>query len=244
MQGRYVLAGLSAALVAGCGGSGDDNGGGSPGSGTPYNWVSPVLNSTRTYSEVIVDNSNNSIDTSFSVTVTAVNPDGSYSELQSPGNPTVIVNGTNYAPEQESGQFDDSGRELSYTYTTAGGSSGTCNFDPHGAGPSYPLQVGQTWQINYNFACGTAAGVSYSQSGSVVGVEAVTVTAGSFTAIKLQSTLTWTDAQGTTRTQSILNWRDVATMRTVKQQISISYSGTLPTNGYAVSRNLELQSTS
>jgi hypothetical protein len=83
--------------------------------------------------------------------------------------------------------------------------------------------------------------VSYAQTGTVVDDESVTVPAGTFNAIKLESTLTWTDAQGTRRTQTVINWRDVLTSISVKQSISIAYSGTLPTTGYAVSREIILQ---
>jgi hypothetical protein len=72
----------------------------------------------------------------------------------------------------------------------------------------------------------------------------VTVPAATFTAIKLLSTVTWTTSEGTTRTQTITNWRDVATSQSVKQVLSISVSGTLPTTGYAVSRQIQLESTS
>jgi hypothetical protein len=72
----------------------------------------------------------------------------------------------------------------------------------------------------------------------------VSVPAGTFNAIKLQSTISWTDAQGTMRTQTITNWRDVLTSVSVKQSVSIAYAGTLPTNGYPVSRQIVLQSIS
>jgi hypothetical protein len=52
------------------------------------------------------------------------------------------------------------------------------------------------------------------------------------------------DAQGTTRMQTITNWRDVVTLISVKQEISIAYSGTIPTAGYPVSRQILLQSAS
>jgi hypothetical protein len=64
---------------------------------------------------------------------------------------------------------------------------------------------------------GTGNPVSYSQSGPVVDVEAVTVPAGTFVAIKLQSTVTWTGSGGTTRTQTITNWRGLAAAYSVKQ---------------------------
>jgi hypothetical protein len=75
-------------------------------------------------------------------------------------------------------------------------------------------------------------------------VESVTVPAGMYSALKLESTLTWTDLAGTTRTQTITNWRDVNTLISVKQEISIAYSGTVPTTSYAVSREILLQSAS
>jgi hypothetical protein len=46
------------------------------------------------------------------------------------------------------------------------------------------------------------------------------------------------------RTQTITNWRDVLTSVSVKQSVSIAYAGTLPTNGYPVSRQIVLQSIS
>jgi carbohydrate-binding DOMON domain-containing protein len=71
----------------------------------------------------------------------------------------------------------------------------------------------------------SVAPITYSQMGSVIDVELVTVPAGTFSAIKLQSTLTWTDTLGTTRTQTVTNWRDVATSIWVKEEISYAYSG-------------------
>jgi hypothetical protein len=40
------------------------------------------------------------------------------------------------------------------------------------------------------------------------------------------------------------NWRDTQTLYTLKQEIDITVSGTLPANGYAVSRSIELESIS
>jgi hypothetical protein len=53
--------------LSGCGDNGDN-----PGSGMAYPFVPPVVNSTRTYSETIFDNSNNTIHVGFTQTVTAV----------------------------------------------------------------------------------------------------------------------------------------------------------------------------
>jgi hypothetical protein len=238
---KQAFSGISILALTGCGGSGMEN---ASGSGTAYAFVIPVLNSTRVYAESIVDNSNNTIDVGFSQTASAVSANGSATELEeSTTAMSAVVNGTNYAMPTQSQNFNSDGQETSYI-NMADVPNVTCTYDPHGDGPDWPLRVGQTWSIDYTLTCDTGAPVSYTQSGSVVDVEKVTVLAGSFTAIKLQSSVTWTDSAGTTRTQTITNWRDVSTSHSVKQVLSIAVSGTLPSTGYAVSRQILLESTS
>ena len=190
---------------------------------------------------MIVDNSNNSIDTGFTEVVTAANADGTYVVQSEPTNPSAIVNGTNYAIIAET-QTYNTGQQTGYSFTAPGGATYSCTLDPHGSGPDFPIRVGQTWSLDYMDDCGGLPAVAYTQAGSVVDVESVTVPAGTYSTLKLQSTLTWMDAQGTTRTQSVTNWRDVVTSISVKQEISISYSGSLPSNGYAVRRTILLLS--
>jgi hypothetical protein len=232
---------FAALALVGCGGGGG-GAASTPGTGTSYAFIRPVLNSTRIYSETIVDNSNNTIAIGFSDTVMTVNTDGTYVVLFQPSNPTAIVNGTNYGGPPETQTFNTSGQETLDVFTSS--KAYTCNFDPHGSGPEFPVQVGMSWSLDYTYSCNGGASISYVQAGTVLDVESVTVPAGTFSAIKLQSTLTWTDAQGTTRTQTIANWRDVATSISVKQQISVAYSGSLPTTGYPVSREILLESIS
>ena len=78
----------------------------------------------------------------------------------------------------------------------------------------------------------------------VADVESVTVPAGTFTALKLQSTLTWTDCEWDDPHpdhQQLARRRHVDT---VKEEVAIAVSGTPPANGYAVSRTLVLESIS
>jgi len=176
----------------------------------------------------------------------AVAADGTITEMQqSTTNNSAIVNGTNYTPLTETETYDGaSGQETSYSYTAVSGEPTTCVYDPRDGGPDFPLRVGQTWSISYTFACGTESPVTYEQTGTVVDVESVTVPAGTFNALKLQSTVSWTSLQGTARTQTVTNWRDIATSHSVKEEISIAVSGTLPTNGYPVSREIVLETIS
>jgi hypothetical protein len=245
MQCKWlVILSAQVLVLSGCGGGG--GGGNYTGSGTAYAFVPPVVNSTRTYSETIVDNANNTILIGYTQTVTAVAADGTITEMQqSTTGSSTIVNGTNYALLTETETYDgSSGQETSYTYTAAGGDAVTCVFDPRDGGPDFPLRVAQTWTIDYTFACGSESPVTYEQTGSVVDVESVTVPGGTFTALKLQSTVTWTDLKGTTRTQTVTNWRDTATSHSVKEDITIAVGGALPATGYAVSREILLENIS
>jgi hypothetical protein len=224
-------------LVAGCGG-GD-------GSAMPmaYAFVTPAANSQRSYSRVLVDNSNNTINEAFVDTVTAVNPDGSYMVMQEdPNHNSVTVNGTLYSIPTETLNSNDSGQVTSYTYAAPDGALITCTYNPHAAGPDFPVTIGQTWTLAYTRVCGSNAPISYIQSGTVVDVESMSVAAGTYSALKLQSTITWTDPNGTTFMQTITNWRDVNTMLSVKESVAIAASGTAPVNGYAVTSDTQLQS--
>jgi hypothetical protein len=238
---RGVCLTILTALAA-CGGNGDKN---SPGSGTSYVYVPPMVDSSRVYSETITDNSNNSIIVGYMVTVTAVAADGVITEQQqSTTGSGNTVNGTDYSIPTETVTYNDFGRELGYTYLETDGSEGSCTYTPYAGGPTPPLTVGQTWQINYTRACNGNPSISYTQQGSITAVESVDVPAGMFTALKLQSTITWTDLDGTTHLETATNWLDIATFHSVKQSTSYQDSGTLPTSGYAISRQIVLQSTS
>jgi hypothetical protein len=65
-----------------------------------------------------------------------------------------------------------------------------------------------------------------------------------FSAVKLQSTLTWTGPDGTTRNEAITTWRDLNTEILVKRVTNIEYSGTALVNGYPVTQTTALKSQS
>ena len=246
-QKIYGFSLATLACLAACGGSSDggDSAIDTAGSGTSYAFVPPVVDSTRTYAETIVDNSNNTIMEGYQVTVTAVAADGTITEQQQSTTPTGnTIDGTDYSVLTETETFNSFGRETGYAYTDPDGAQGSCTYTPYTGGPAPPLTVGQSWQISYNQACNGNPGIDYSQQGNVSDVESVTVPAGTFTALKLQGTTSWTDTHGTTHLETSTNWLDVATFHSVKQSITYQDGGTLPTNGYAVSREIVLQSTS
>jgi hypothetical protein len=232
---------LFAALLGGCGGSGSD--GNSP--PTSYAYIAPQVNSQLDYSQVITDSANNTINETITQAVTTVNSDGSYVYTSAdPTGNSVVVDGTTYSIPTETVNSNNNSQVTSYSYVDSGGATVTCTYDPHGNGPDYPLVVGNTWNQQYTLTCGTAAATTYTQSGTVSDVESVTVPAGTYTAVKLTSTVSWTTAAGTTISQAITNWRDVKTQNSVKRTIVATYGGTLPTTGYAVNTTTELQSSS
>jgi hypothetical protein len=228
--------GLVTVILAGCGGDSDNN-------AVSYGFVTPVLNSQRLYSETIVDNDNSTIDIAYTDTVTALKSDGTYAVLQQDTSSTPItVDGVNWAVTTETLQENAIGQTTSYSYVNGSGTTVVCTEAPHGSGPDYPLSVGMTWSLTFQLSCNGGAATQYQQNGTVVDLESVTVPAGTFNALKLQSTLTWTDSQGTQRTQTITNWRDVQTSVSVKQSVTIAVAGTAPTTAYAVSREIQLTS--
>jgi hypothetical protein len=235
-----IVAALAGSL-AGCGGesSGDPSGGDS----TLYAFVTPALNSQRLYAETITDNQHSVILLSYTETVTAVAADGSYTVVQQDqNNESQVVDGTTYFIQDETLSVNNSGQTTAYTFVGTGATPFTCTYVPNGPGPDFPVAVGVTWTLDYTVGCGTQGAIAYVQNGTVVDVESVTVPAGTFNAIKLQSTITWADALGTMRTQTVTNWRDVLTLVSVKESLTIAYAGTLPITGYPVSREIVLQS--
>ncbi len=227
--------------AAGCGGGG--SGGTTTGSGSAYSFAPPTAGASGTSAISIVDNSNNTIDLTQTTTVLSVNPDGSFTSLsQESSTGAVVVNGTNYLMPPTTHTINSSDQEISYQYTDAAtGVALTCNYDPHGLGPDGPLSVGQTWTLEFTFGCGAAAPIMYTQTGSVVDIEEVTVPAGTFMALKLQSTVTWTTAAGAMRAENITNWRNTVGLGSVKQAITYTYGAPLPTAGYPLSRQSVLQ---
>ncbi len=239
---------IAAVLV--CASCGDGSGLGSstvsPGRGTPYPFKAPPMGTVRTYGVTIIDNAGNTIQVGYSDTTVSVSASGEYTAaVTSTTGSSTIVDGTNYAVMTQSELYDTSGQEISYSFKNSSGADITCAYDPHAAGPDFPVKVGQTWDFQYVQSCDNSSpAITYRQQGSVVDVEPVIVPAGTFTALKLESTITWTNSAGTTRVETVTNWRDTKTLFSLKESITIAVSGNMPANGYAVSRTTELETIS
>ncbi|HEY8053713.1 MAG TPA: hypothetical protein VIE42_13025 [Steroidobacteraceae bacterium] len=230
-----------AASLAACGG--DSSSVSNGGEGMHYTFVTPPANSQRVYSETIEDNLHSTIFLSYTETVTAVNANGSYTVLrEDPNHEAPVVDGTTYGIQTETLFENNSGQTTFYDPGAPGGVPLPCTYTPHGPGPDFPVAVGEAWTLDYTFGCEPQGPIAYVQNGTLTDVESVTVPAGTFNALKLQSTISWTDTLGTTRTQTVTNWRDVLTLVSVKESVTIDYAGPLPVTGYPLSRETVLQS--
>jgi len=226
-------------VLAACGGGG----GSSPSSAQrTYAYVTPKQNSQRVYAVTDVDNSSNTINLISQQTVTGVNPDGTFLvSIVDPTNTSITVNGTTYSITPGLWTEDATGHDLMVTFSPTGGASYTCTYTPHGLGPDFPLAIGETWQLTYTYSCHGGAAIIFTQNGKVADAEMVTVPAGTFSAVKLQSTVTWTTPSGTMVTESITRWLDANSGQGVKETAQFSQSGTVPVNGYLVSQTVVLQ---
>jgi len=94
-------------------------------------------------------------------------------------------------PDPQTIDVNNQSQDTSFSQLEAIGDPKICTYSPHGPGPGYPLTVGATWTVQYTLTCGTETPVAHTQNGNVLDVESVTVPAGTYTALKLQSTDTY-----------------------------------------------------
>jgi len=243
---KKLFGGLVLAALGACGGGGGDpstiaitNTAGTTG----YTAATPRAGTTATYAVTQVDNLGNTFNRSFVRTITSVFPDGTVATHWSDPLGSTLVSGTvNHTAFPTEYQLNSAGQDLSYTVTLPSGSV-TCTDMPHGDGPPAHLAMGEQWTNAYSITCGTNAPVAFTQTGQLIGVETVTVPAGTFTAYRLDSTRTWTSGALTT-TETVQRWvnTDPTQQTTLKISSNIAYSGATPASGALVSDSRTLLS--
>lgn len=255
----FSLIGGLAILVgslSGCGGGGGGGGSSAPIIGLPvtavvapasppattqyFTYVPLVVGTISVFSSTSTTNFNNTITQTIRQKVTVVNADGSSSFLEDdPTASTVTDHATDYSIIPTTSNVDSSDRVTQLVQQPSTGSPVTCTYSPYGIGPTYPVAIGNTWSYSYVYQCG-AQPATYNTQGSVVGLETVTVPAGTFSTFKTQSTTSGPYA-GTTGVASATNWRDTANGHLVKSVTTYSYDGK-PTDGARLSTTQALQS--
>ena len=233
-------------LLAACGGggSGDGPATGQPPTGTTtYTPGTPVVGGTDMFAITSVDDSNNTIVVGFTQQVQSVSGPHSYVLTQAdPSNASAIVNGVDYHFDATTQTYDQ-GRETALTATSAGGTVQNCTFTLQSGGHPAPWWVGQNFTSAAQESCTPGDIRSISVNGTVAALEQVTVPAGTFSALRLQTTEVWTE-NGQTVTEQITHWVDPAHwFFTVKTLITFTRSGNVPAH-YVTSQTVELQSRS
>jgi hypothetical protein len=245
MMQRTILACLVAAtLLGGCGG------GGGSGGDTPvqaamtatYHFVPPKAGAYLVYADRQTDTLNNSLNRTVDDSVTAVNADGTFAvHEEDPSHNHFVSGAVDQTLYPTDFQYDAAGRVTAQT-VDRGTAVTHCTYQG-GVGAPATLAVGASWNTQYTETCDAGAAVTYTQSGTLAGVETITIAAGTFSAYKFVSTTTWT-VNGITRTESATRWRDASggDTRTLKMVWSIAYSGGTPAAGAPLTSSRELQS--
>ena len=236
---------LTSTLAACGGGSSDtDTSTSSSSSSSTYNYVIPAVGTKRAFARTITDNASNKINQSYTETVTAASATSFSQSIIDPTATSQVVNGTTYRIAPLSRTINASGQVTAEIYNIDQTNPNSCTFTPSEGGVAYPLSIGQTWNAPWSERCSLTTPRTATDSGLVVDLETVTVPAGTFSTVKVQGVTSFQVATGSTLTQNTTQWRDVNTGLVVQLLDTYSYSGAVPSTGYATQIVTVLQSQS
>jgi hypothetical protein len=138
-------------------------------------------------------------------------------------------------------QYNAAGQPITWTVAPPSGSV-QCAVSGGAPGAPATLAANGAWNASYTETCG-GSGTAYTQSGTYVGIESVTVAAGTFSAYKVMATTSRT-VGGITRIETSTRWRDASgsDARTLKASSVYSYSGGTPPAGAVMQEVRELKS--
>ena len=229
-------------LLTACGG------GGSAATSVAYTFIAPKVGGHLVYAENLVDNLNNTVSRTIVDDVTSMNSDGSFGvHEEDPSHNRIVSGATDQTVYPTDYRYNTAGQAISWVVTqpaaTIACAATAAGAGAAGLGAPATLSVGGGWNADVIETCGAGAGIEYKQSGSLVGMETITVAAGTFNAFKFTSTITRT-VNAITRTETSTRWRDATggETRTLKSVSTFSYSGATPPAGALLSASRELQS--
>ena len=242
---RTIPAGLLAtALLSACGGGG----GGSAGDNVQaaatatYRFAPPKAGEHLVYADQQGDTLHNTLNRTAVDDVAAVNADGTFAvHEEDPAHDHIVSGSVDQTLYPTDFQYGAAGQVVAVT-VDRGTSVAHCTFQGNEGAPA-TLAVGAGWTTQFTRTCDGGAVVSYTQSGTLAGVETVTIGAGTFSAYKFVSTTTWT-LDGITHTESATRWRDASgnDTRTLKMVRTFAYDGGTPAPGAPSTSTRELQS--
>jgi hypothetical protein len=239
---RTILAGLiAAALLSACGGGGAPSAAPASTAAT-YRFAPPKAGAHLVYADQQVDTLNNTLNRTVVDDVTAVNADGTFAvHEEDPSHDHFMSGAVDQTLYPTDFNYGADGQPTAMTIAR-GTATVHCAFQGSQGAPA-TLVVGSGWNTQYTETCDGGAGVTYTQTGTLAGIETITIAAGTFSAYKFVSTTTWT-VNGITRTESATRWRDASgsDARTLRMVRSFTYGGGTPAAGSPVSASRELQS--
>jgi hypothetical protein len=209
---------------------------------TAYPEVPPGAGMVDLLATTYTDSQDNKVDESVQETVTAVNPDGSYTLSSSdPSGNDVTVDGITYRYDPRVSSYDSNGRVTGYTVVHPTGTV-SCQYSDFSAARPSPLHVGDSWSYTYTFTCSDQGPVQYTVAGQVLSAESVTVPAGTFDALKISDTVSWTSTTNEHVVESNTRWVDPANaFFTLQTQTTYARSGNVPAT-YVTAATTQLQS--
>ena len=239
---KYIstIAVLAAACVVDACGGGGAAAPGTPESAT-YGFATPTLGARDVFQTTTIDDASNSIPGVYEEVVASVDSGGAYTLSQDdPTGSSLTVNGITYRFDPRVLSYDGRGHETAVAITEPSGRV-DCTLVTQAGGHELPWYVGQSWTQILGETC-NGAPTTFSLAGQVASYESVTVPAGTFMALKLVSTQSWTDSSGQNIVETITHWADPAhSLFTLKSIISYARSGVVPAH-YVVSETIELTS--
>lgn len=140
-----------------------------PGAG--YSFGTPTVGASATYNVTDLLLDGQMLMSSYTDTTTLLNPDGSYEISRTRGGPASRIMSFTAAGHRTKQHFPPLGV--------------TCTYTPPRAYIDFPLYFGKRWTSAWEYACDNGNRERAALSGQVVALERITVSAGTFDAIKV-----------------------------------------------------------
>lgn len=224
----------TALLLSACGGGGG-GGGGESAAPQPvtYTFVLPTLGQSQTYTMTETNFDKRSATYGYTEAVTQMPGDGTYQETWTPSQSSLFFDGTSRGFDIEKDTYDNKGQETQYGHYYNGSLDLTCNYAYANGGQPATLTQGQAWVNTVTSSCGSAGTPStYTANATFLGMESVTVPAGTFNAYKFQYVITtlYPQTAGASNTQTTTEWRNASPTDTrfLKSHFEYTFSGITP----------------
>ena len=220
-----LASGLLSLTLFGCGGGGNE---------TPAETLStPPVGLKRDYQMTDTDNSNNVIPWQLESNILSSAADGSFTVSFVGNGGNIAVNGTRYGTVNEVDTYN--ANHALVGYTIQGTTPVTCTYDTPVPPLPSNLPTGTAWPIVVSHvACNNGIAFNISrQDGSAIGVESITVPAGTFSANKVQYKRVISNSTNSSiKTEQHTIWYDTASGRLLQSNTDVTYANTTFSSGY------------